>query len=120
MKTKVCSGLLESLVSLATTEVEEDRHLHNPRPLQDQDSHEACHQGRSEDGLRSGDQGESEASTDCCEGLPSRCSQGSDLSRGSASLHIVSIPETSCRGNPMELVWVSLLMQAVYMCRQAL
>merc|ERR1719272_2177573 len=77
MKTKVCAGLLESLATLHDGG-EEDRHFHNPRPLQDQDSRQTCHQGRSEDGIRSGGQVQGEASKDHREGLPSRCAQGSD------------------------------------------
>merc|ERR1712216_594977 len=96
MKTKVCSGLLESLATLATAG-EEGRYLHDPWPLQDQDSSEASHQGRSEDGLWPGDEGEGQASQDYCQSVPSRCTQGADL-RG----------ELACHEHPRDLTSVGI------------
>merc|ERR1711907_330959 len=73
---------------------EEERHLHDSRPLQDQDPGEASNQSWSEDGFWPGDQGEGEASQDRCEGLPSRRTQVPDLSGSLAYLLATSIPET--------------------------
>merc|ERR1712078_7586 len=59
---------------------QEDWHLHHPRPLQDQDSRQACHQGRNQAHVWKGGQGQGPSSQGCCEGFPSCCTQGSDLS----------------------------------------
>merc|ERR1711988_1861569 len=69
MKTKVCAGLLESLATLATTEVKKTGIFTIPGLCRIK-TRETCHQGRSEDGLRSGDEGEGEASQDCRQGFP--------------------------------------------------
>merc|ERR1712080_662152 len=97
-----------------------------PRPLQDQDSREACHKGRSEDGLRSGDQSEGEGSEDRREGLPSCRAQGADLRGSLVQLHAVSVPETwlpwESHGSGlgvsalMRVILMRLLV--VYMCLQ--
>merc|ERR1712000_480863 len=60
----------------------------------DQDSREARHQGRSEELLRSGDEGEGEASQDRREGLPSLRAQETDLRGSSLWQHVVGVPET--------------------------
>merc|ERR1712146_801934 len=79
---------------------EEERHLHDPRPLQDQDPCEASHQGRNEDGLWPGDQGE---------GIPSCCTQVTDLSGGSVASFLWAAQRLGCRGNPTDQVWVAHL-----------
>merc|ERR1712080_803756 len=82
----------------------EDWYLHNPKPLQDQDPQEASHQGGEEDGLWSGDQGESKASEDDREGLPSRRAQVADLRVSSVWLNAVGVQRLVSRGNPTEQV----------------
>merc|ERR1740133_201491 len=98
---------------------EEDRHFHNPRTLQDQDSRQTCHQGRSKDGIWSGDEMQGKASTDHREGFPSRCAQGPNLSSGSVRLHILSFPEIyfPWESHGTGLV-ASVVMLAVYTCHQ--
>merc|ERR1740139_606595 len=91
MKTKSVLCASRELGDTCHDRGEEDRHFHNPRTLQDQDSRETCHQGRSKDGIWSGGQMQGKASTDHREGLPSRCAQGPDLSSGSVRLYIVSV-----------------------------
>merc|ERR1711879_585799 len=65
----------------------QERHLHTPWLVQDQDADEAGHEGWQEGGLRQGGHGEGEAREEDCEGLPRRCSEGERLkscrSRGS-------------------------------------
>merc|ERR1712216_401425 len=71
---------------------EEDRYLHNPWTLQDQDPSEASHQGRGQDGFRPGDESEGETSQDCREGLSSCRPQSADLN--SVRLHVLDVLET--------------------------
>merc|ERR1712000_593267 len=81
---------------------EEDGYLHDPRPLQDQDPHEASHQGWSEDGIWPGDEGEGEARQDCCEGLPSCRTQVTDLRGISVWLHAVCPRDLIAVGIPQD------------------
>merc|ERR1711988_24139 len=64
MKTKVCSGLLESLATLATTEVKKTGIFTIPG---------LCR-------IKTRLKPETKASQDCCQGFPGGCAQGSDLS----------------------------------------
>merc|ERR1711948_77168 len=65
----------------------QERHLHAPGFVQDQDADEAGHEGRQEGGLRQGGHGEGKAREEDREGFPRRCSEGERLkscrSRGS-------------------------------------
>merc|ERR1719201_2283116 len=101
LKGKVASGIIDSLAA-GNHRGQEDWHLHHPRPLQNQDSRQARHQGRNQADVWKGGQGQGSSSQDCCEGFPSCCTQGSDLSIlqiTQGGLH--SMPETDTRGNPM-------------------
>merc|ERR1712205_285338 len=91
-------------------------YLHDPWPLQDQDPPQASHQGRSEDGLWPGDEGEGEAGQDCRQGFPSCCTQGADL-RGAEWAWMLRVSQRlDCCGNPpTEQVWVTQL-HADYRC----
>merc|ERR1712086_985770 len=84
---------------------EEDRYLYDPRALQDQDPREASYQGRSASVLRTGNEGEGQASQDCYQGLSSCGTQGTDLSSCLVLLGLVGVPETCLPWNPMEQVW---------------
>merc|ERR1711881_810157 len=53
----------------------------HPRPLPHQDPHKASHEGRREGDVRQGDQGESKASKDHRESLPSGCTEEADLEK---------------------------------------
>merc|ERR1740130_1557083 len=84
---------------------QEDRHLHHPWPLQDQDPCEASHQGRNQEYLWQGCEGEGEASQDRREGLRSRCAQVTDLRSSCLSPFLLAPQRLAFRGNPMEQVW---------------
>merc|ERR1711988_146364 len=58
---------------------EEEWRVHCSRPLPFEDSHKASHQGRSEDHVWQGDQGEGEARKDRRESLPCSCLEEADL-----------------------------------------
>merc|ERR1712182_184968 len=81
---------------------EKEWHLHHSRLVQDQDPHQASHEGRNQERLRQGDEGCRKARKEDCESLPSACSEAADLdptleggkeitSRGSAD---VGIPQS--------------------------
>merc|ERR1719399_2376527 len=95
---------------------EEERHLHNSRPLQDQDPCEASHQGGSAYGLWAGDQSESKASQDRCQGLRCRRTEVADLSCSLACL-LWESQRLAYRGNPTDRVWASQLLCRRRMCQ---
>merc|ERR1712166_1064297 len=72
-------GAPRELGSACHSRGQEGRHLYHPWPLQDQDPCEASHQGRNQEYLWQGCEGEGEASQDRREGLRSRCAQVTDL-----------------------------------------
>merc|ERR1712054_494197 len=74
-KTKACSNVLNSLVTVAASE----GHLHRPRSVPHQDQDEASYESMRKDDLWQGAEGEGKASKDGCESLPSCCPQEADL-----------------------------------------
>merc|ERR1711924_450002 len=104
LKTKACSGLLESLATLATTEVKKNGIFTIPGLCRIKTC-EASHQGRNSHGLRSGGQVQGKASTDHCEGIPSRRTQGADLRDGSLCFFFFQLPRSFCT---VGIPWVRL------------
>merc|ERR1711865_264586 len=83
---------------------QKDRHLYHPWSLQDQDSCEASDQGRNQEYLWQGCEGQGEGSQDRREGLRSRCAQGTDLRSSFVSYALLAAQRPAFRGNPMEQV----------------
>merc|ERR1712072_1509886 len=79
MGQKACSEYLNSFVEIACAEVQEDWCFHCARVVQDQDTHQGCHQSLHQTGLRQGDEGGCEACEENLQSLPCGCSQEADL-----------------------------------------
>merc|ERR1712072_23882 len=92
MGQKACSEYLNSFVEIACAEVQEDWCFHCARVVQDQDTHQGCHQSLHQTGLRQGDEGGCEACEENLQSLPCGCSQEADLNGLTKSFKI-ALPE---------------------------
>merc|ERR1711870_205601 len=98
LKKTVAAKVINSLAEIATGG-EEGWHLHPPRPVPHQDSHEARHQGRQEGDLRQDDHRQGQARKEDCEGVPSCGPQGQHLNAShAAALARTSVLRGSAHG----------------------
>ena len=75
-KSKTCSQVLNSFVSIAAKEVKKTGVFAIPVPHQD--LNKPSHQGRSQGDVWQGGQGQGKASEDCCEGVSRSCVEEAD------------------------------------------
>merc|ERR1739848_150827 len=79
LKQRTCSECFEDYRRHCHERGEEDGHFHNAWPVPYQNPNETSHQGRSQKCVWQGGEGQSKASKDDREGLPSCCIEAANL-----------------------------------------